>query len=155
MASPSYRQLFCVPMVSALTKASTVLHVMKTSLTSWSWPLFQLVYCFIHFFKYYIACVASVSNQVIAQKLERKPKKGWRGRGRREEETLARKPQDSTLPAPRQPEAAFAHECSFSKSWGLRASGSLVPLPSPVIHFFLLLSQLSRRTSRGNACYAG
>ena len=29
------------------------------------------------------------------------------------------------------------------------------PSPSPVIHFFLLLSQLSRRTSRGNACYAG
>ena len=26
---------------------------------------------------------------------------------------------------------------------------------SPVIHFVLLLSQLSRRTSRGNACYAG
>ena len=25
----------------------------------------------------------------------------------------------------------------------------------PVIHVFLLLSQLSRRTSRGNACYAG
>ena len=29
------------------------------------------------------------------------------------------------------------------------------PSPSPVIHVFLLLSQLSRRTSRGNACYAG
>ena len=30
------------------------------------------------------------------------------------------------------------------------------PSPSPVIHFsFLLVSQLSRRTSRGNACYAG
>ena len=29
------------------------------------------------------------------------------------------------------------------------------PSPSPVIHFFLLLSQLSRRTSRGNAWYAG
>ena len=29
------------------------------------------------------------------------------------------------------------------------------PSPSPVIHFFLLLSQLSRRTLRGNACYAG
>ena len=28
------------------------------------------------------------------------------------------------------------------------------PSPSPVIDFFLLLSQLSRRTSRGNACYA-
>ena len=33
---------------------------------------------------------------------------------------------------------------------------SSFPFPSPVIHFFfLLLSQLSRRTSRGNACYAG
>ena len=29
------------------------------------------------------------------------------------------------------------------------------PSPSPVIQFFLPLSQLSRRTSRGNACYAG
>ena len=29
------------------------------------------------------------------------------------------------------------------------------PSPSPVIHVFLLLSQLSRRTSRGNVCYAG
>ena len=29
------------------------------------------------------------------------------------------------------------------------------PSPSPVINFFLLLSQLSRRTSPGNACYAG
>ena len=29
------------------------------------------------------------------------------------------------------------------------------PSPSPVIHVFLFLSQLSRRTSRGNACYAG
>ena len=29
------------------------------------------------------------------------------------------------------------------------------PSPSPVIHFFLLLFQLSRRTSWGNACYAG
>ena len=27
--------------------------------------------------------------------------------------------------------------------------------PFPVIHFFLLSSQFSRRTSRGNACYAG
>ena len=40
-----------------------------------------------------VACVASVSNRVIARKLERKQKKGWRGRG--EEETLARKPHDS------------------------------------------------------------
>ena len=29
------------------------------------------------------------------------------------------------------------------------------PSPSPIIHFLLLLSQLSRRTSRGDACYAG
>ena len=43
----------------------------------------------------FLACVASVSNRVIARKLERKPKKGWRGRGRGEEETLARKPHDS------------------------------------------------------------
>ena len=46
----------------------------------------------------YIACVASVSNRVIARKLERKrlkKKKGGRGRARGEEETLARKPHDS------------------------------------------------------------
>ena len=42
-----------------------------------------------------VACVASVSNRVIARKLERKQKNGWRGRGRGEEETLARKPHDS------------------------------------------------------------
>ena len=29
------------------------------------------------------------------------------------------------------------------------------PSSSPVIHFFSLLCQLPRRTSRGNACYAG
>ena len=29
------------------------------------------------------------------------------------------------------------------------------PSPSPIILFLLLLSQLSRRTSRGDACYAG
>ena len=57
-----------------------------------------------------VACVASVSNRVIARKLGRKQK----------------------LVVP-----------SF-------------PSPSPVIQFFfLLLSRLSRRTSRGNACYAG
>ena len=50
-----------------------------------------------------LACVASVSNRVIARKLERKQKK----------------------------------------------------LPLPRHSFFLLLSQLSKRTSRGNACYAG
>ena len=55
-----------------------------------------------------IACVASVSNRVIAQKLERKQKKN-----------------------------------------------SFFPLPLPRHSFFFLLSQLSRRTSRGNACYAG
>ena len=44
----------------------------------------------------YVACVVSISNQVIARKLERKQKKkGGRGRGRGEEETLARKPHDS------------------------------------------------------------
>ena len=59
----------------------------------------------------YLACVASVSNRVIARKLERKQRKGW---------------------------------------------SSFVPLPLPRhSFFFLLLSQLSRRTSRGNACYAG
>ena len=39
---------------------------------------------------YTIACVASVSNRVIARKLERERKKGGRGEGRGEEETLAR-----------------------------------------------------------------
>ena len=43
-----------------------------------------------------LACVASVSNRVIARKLEREQKKkGGRGRGRGEEETLARKPHNS------------------------------------------------------------
>ena len=44
-----------------------------------------------------LACVASVSNRVIARKLERerKKKKGGKGRGMGEEETLARKPNDS------------------------------------------------------------
>ena len=32
-----------------------------------------------------LACLASVSNRVIARKLERKQKNGWRGRGRGEE----------------------------------------------------------------------
>ena len=41
------------------------------------------------------ACVASVSSRVIARKLEREQKKNERGRGRGEEETLARKPYDS------------------------------------------------------------
>ena len=39
-----------------------------------------------------LACVASVSNRVIARKLEREKKKVGRGRGRGEEETLACKP---------------------------------------------------------------
>ena len=47
----------------------------------------------------------------------------------------------STLLAPHQSEAAFVGERSFSKSWGLRASGSFFPLPLP-----RLSSQLSRRT---------
>ena len=42
-----------------------------------------------------VACIASISNRVIARKLEQKQKKGWRGRGRGEEETLARKPHNS------------------------------------------------------------
>ena len=38
-------------------------------------------------------------------------------------------------------------ERSFPKSWGLRASVSFSPLPLPShSFFFLLLSQLSRRT---------
>ena len=49
---------------------------------------------------YCLACVASVSNRVMARKLEREQKKEGgrgrgRGRGRGEEETLARKPHDS------------------------------------------------------------
>ena len=44
-----------------------------------------------------LACVASVSNQVIARKLEpdQQKKKGGRGKGRGEEEMLAHKPHDS------------------------------------------------------------
>ena len=38
----------------------------------------------------------------------------------------------------------------------VRAEAKKSPPPPPVIHFFfLLLSQFSRRTARGNACYAG
>ena len=47
-------------------------------------------------FRRRLACVASVSGRVIAQKLEREQKtKKWKERGRGEEETLARKPHDS------------------------------------------------------------
>ena len=49
----------------------------------------------------------------------------------------------STLLAPHQSEAAFVGERSFSKSWGLRASGSFFLLRRH--SFFLLSSQLSRR----------
>ena len=66
----------------------------------------------------HLACVASVSNRVIARKLERKQKKKSVSN-----RVIARK---------------------------------LERTPFPVIHFFFLLSsQFSRRTSRGNACYAG
>ena len=37
---------------------------------------------------------------------------------------------------PRQSDAAFVGERSFSKSWGLRASGSFTPLPLPLHSFF-------------------
>ena len=73
----------------------------------------------------FVACVASVSNRVIALKLERKLKKRLKGEG----EGRRGKRKGEEVP-------------SF-------------PSPFPVIHVFLLLSQLSRRTSRGNACYAG
>jgi len=43
-----------------------------------------------------LACMASISNRVIARKLKREhKKKGGRGKGRGEEETLACKPHDS------------------------------------------------------------
>ena len=77
---------------------------------------------------------------------------------------------ESTTPAPRQ-----SDRCSpnWANKWYVCSSCNLglvtvacvasvsnrvvpsFPSPSPVIHFFLLLSQLSRRTWRGNACYAG
>ena len=41
------------------------------------------------------------------------------------------------------------------KGQGEGRRGSFFPLPLPRHSFFLLLFQLSRRTSRGNACYAG
>ena len=47
-----------------------------------------------------LACVASVSDRVIARKLERKRKKKKGVRGRGEEETLARKPHYSDPPPP-------------------------------------------------------
>ena len=43
----------------------------------------------------HLACVASISSRVITRNFEREPKKNGRGRGRGEEETLARKPHDS------------------------------------------------------------
>ena len=64
------------------------------------------------------ACVASVSNRVIARKLERKQKKKKR----------------------------------FQSSYCAKVRADPLPRHS---FFFLLLSQFSRRTSRGNACYAG
>ena len=72
-----------------------------------TWPLGDLMSIMIFdSFPREVACVASVSNWVIARKLERKQ--------------------------------------------------NFVPLPLPRHSvFFLLLSQLSRRTSWGNACYAG
>ena len=42
-----------------------------------------------------------------------------------------------------------------SKRFHIELLRETFPTPFPVIHVFLLLSQLSRRTSRGNACYAG
>ena len=53
----------------------------------------------------------------------------------------------STLLALHQSEAAFLGEHSFSKSWGLRASGSFFPLPLPR-HSFYFCSRpsFSRRT---------
>ena len=42
-----------------------------------------------------VACVGSISNRVIARKLEWEQKKKGRGKGRGEEETLAQKPYDS------------------------------------------------------------
>ena len=63
-----------------------------------------------------VACLASVSNRVMARKLEREQKtKRWKGEG----------------------------------------EGRRGTLPSPVIPFFLLSSQLFSTNSRGNACYAG
>ena len=43
----------------------------------------------------HLACVASISSQVITQNFEQEPKKNGRGRGRGEEETLAHKPHNS------------------------------------------------------------
>ena len=65
----------------------------------------------------HLACVARVSNRVIARKLERKQKK------KRVQSSYCAKVRADPLP-----------RHSF---------------------FFLLSSQFSRRTSRGNACYAG
>ena len=48
----------------------------------------------------FIACVASVSNRVIARKLERKQKKGWRGRGRGEEEVCGQAVPSFPSPSP-------------------------------------------------------
>ena len=84
-----------------------------------------------------VACVASVSNRVIERKLERKQKKVEGGGGGEKRKRL---PANPTI---------------LENSGVCGQAVPSFPSPSPVIHFFLLLSQLSRRTSRGNACYAG
>ena len=45
---------------------------------------------------------------------------------------------------PSQSVAAFAGKCRFSKSRGLSASVSFLPLPSPLFHFLALISFLAR-----------
>ena len=52
------------------------------------------------FFTFFLACIASVSNRVIARKLERKQKKGWRGRGRGEEEVCGQAVPSFPSPSP-------------------------------------------------------
>ena len=47
---------------------------------------------------------------------------------------------------PRQSDAAFVGERSFSKSWGLQASVSFTPFSLPLHFFFLFSSQFCRRT---------
>ena len=91
-------------------------------------------------------------SRVIRRKLERKQKKGWRGRGRGEEERGSFFP----LPLPCH-SCLFLLLCQLSRrtSRGNACYAGYSPPPPLSFMFFLLLSQLSRRTSRGNACYAG
>ena len=96
-----------------------------------------------------VACVASVSNRVIARKLEVEGGGGGGGG-----ESLATPPPSPVIPFFFALVPAFLDELA-RKRLLRRLVGSFFPLPLPVIPFFFSRPNFSRRTSRGNACNAG